>query len=260
LFGLFKKKSSQDRYLDDVAESLHKTLAPILPRQNAVNLAAECFSDLQQQIAHGMFRQGPNPREVLMAYYCLCNMVRESGSGGDKLMVLRISTMAQVLANKFNEQHELTALEKGIFLYGKETLKEYLPNQSKSDLEDLKRKASNIVFEFASANGASLSSDQAATLINNVCANISETDICRGGEKILAISALTSMTAYSIDQGDIDEANTYFASVNAALKNYRGEQEKSFNDYQSNALRTIILEYGSVVQELKDANNRAAEH
>ena len=258
MFGLFKKKNTQDPYLEKVAAILHTTMAPMLPLQNAYNLAAECLSELQGHIAEGMFRPGPNPREPVMAYYCLCSMVRESGSGDDKQMVLKTSIMARVLASEFKDQQTFTPLENGICLFGEQTLNEYFPAQSKDDIANLKRKAADIVFEIASANGAPLSSDEAATLIDNVCANIPETDAWKGGEKVLAIWALTNITGYAIDQEDIDGANAYFACVNAAIKEYVEGQMASFSDYQAQALRTIVSEYGPVVQELEEANKRLA--
>ena len=257
MFGLFKKKNTQDPYLEKVAAILHTTMAPMMPLQNAYNLAEECLGELKVHISNGMFRPGANPRETVMAYYCLCSMVKESGSGDDKQMVFKISIMARVLASAFKDQQSFTPLEKGICLFGEQTLNESPPTQSKDDIANLKRKASDIVFEITRANGAQLSRTNAATLIDNVCANIPETDACKGGEKVLAISALTSITAYAIDQDDINGANAYFACVNAAMKKYVEGQMPSFSDYQGQALRTITREFGSVVQELKDANKRS---
>ncbi|PQO94702.1 hypothetical protein C5614_19150 [Massilia phosphatilytica] len=136
---------------------------------------------------------------------------------------------------------------------------ENFPAQSESDLVNIKRKASEIVFEIANANGASISRDEAAMLINNVCANIPNADACKGGEKVLAISALSNITAYSIDQDDIDGANVYAACFFAAMKKYVEGQMPSFNEYQSQALRMIVKEHSPVVQELMEANKRQAE-
>lgn len=135
---------------------------------------------------------------------------------------------------------------------------EYLPAPSESDLVNIKRKASEIVFEIAKANGASISRDEAAILINNVCANIPNADACKGGDKVLAISALSNITAYSIDQDDIDDANVYAACFFAAMKECVEGQMPSFSDYQSQALRMIVKEHGVVIQELKAANKRQA--
>lgn len=259
MFTFFKKKKApQDPYLEKIAAILHTTMGPMMPLQNAYRVAAECLGELHGHIANGMFSPGPNPRETVMAYYCLCNMVRESGLSDDKQMVLMVSIMAGVLARAFEDQQTFTPLEKGICLFGEQTLSEYFPTQSKDDIANLKRKASDIMFEITSANSAPLSREDATTLIDNVCANIPETDVYKGGEKVLAISALTNITAYAIDQNDIDEANAYFVCTSAAMRKYVEGQMASFSHYQAQALRTIIREYGSVVQELKEANKRSA--
>lgn len=136
---------------------------------------------------------------------------------------------------------------------------EHFPVPSESDLVNIKRKASEIVSEIANANGALISRDEAAMLINNVCANIPNADVCKGGEKVLAISALSNITAYSIDQNDIDGANVYAACFFAAMKKYVEGQMSSFSDYQSQSLRMIVKEHSTVVQELMEANKRQAE-
>lgn len=227
-----------------------------MPLQNAYNLAAECLGELQGHVSTGTFNPGPNPREAVMAYYCMCSMVRESGSSDDKQIVLKILIMARLLASKFEDQQTFTPLEKGICLFGEQTLNKYFPTQSKDDIASLKRKASDIVFEITNSNGAPIARNDAATLIENVSANIPENDVFKGGETVLAISALTSITAYSIDQEDIERANAYFSCVNAALKKYVEGQMASFTDYQAQAIRTVIRNYGPVVQELKEANQQ----
>ena len=260
MFGLFKKKNTQDPYLVRVAAILHTTMAPMMPLQNAYNLAAECQGELQGRISNGTFRPGPNPREAVMAYYCLCSMVRESGSSDGKQIVLKVSIMAHLLASEFQDQQGFTPLEKGICLFGEQTLNEYFPKKSKEDIAALKSKAADIVYEITNSNGAPISLDDAANLINNVSANIPETDVFKGGEKVLAISALTSITAYSIDQGEVERANAYFSCVNAAMKKYVEGQMATFSDYQSQAMRSVIRNYAPVVQELKEANQPGLPH
>lgn len=228
----------------------------MIPLQNAYSLAAECLGELHGFISNGTFRPGSNPREAVMAYYCLCSMVRESGSSDDKEIVLKISIMADLLASKFQNQQNFTPLEKGICLFGEQTLNEYFPNQSKDDIAGLKRKAADIVYEIANSNGAPISHDDSVSLINNVSANIPETDVFKGGEKVLAISALTSITAYSIDQGEIQRANAYFSCVNAAMKKFMEDQVTNFNDYQTQAIRSVIRNYAPVVEELEQANQQ----
>ena len=61
LFDLFKKKPSKDPYLERVASILHSTLAPMLPLPQAYGLAAECLSDLRQQIRKGVLVDGKHP-------------------------------------------------------------------------------------------------------------------------------------------------------------------------------------------------------
>ncbi|MFC3459495.1 hypothetical protein [Massilia haematophila] len=130
--------------------------------------------------------------------------------------------------------------------------------QSESSLVNIKRKASEIVFEIANANGASISRDEASMLINNVCANIPDADACKGGEKVLAILSLSNITAYSIDHDDIDGANVYAACFFAAMKKYVEGQMPSFSDYQKQALHMVVKEHGPVVQELMEANKRTS--
>jgi hypothetical protein len=256
LFSIFKRKPSQDPYLKKVSAILHEYMKPMMPLQNAYGLAAECLGELKEHISNGVFQPGPAPREEVMAYYCMCSMVRESGSSNDKIVVFQILTMARLLAEKFEKKQNFTPLEKGICLFGEQSLSEYFPKQTKEDIESIKSKSSDIVFEIARSNGALLSCHEAAILINNVCANISETDVYKGGEKVLAISALTSITAYAIDQNDIDGANAYFDCVGAAMKKFVEGQMATFTDYQAQSLRSIIRNYESVVQELKEANKR----
>lgn len=259
LFGLFKKKYSHNPYLSGVAAILHKTMGPIMPLQNAYDLAAECMAELQGHIRNGTFRTGPDPREMIMAYYCLCSMVRESGSSDNREHVLMVSVMANSLADKIGDSHTFTPLEQGICIFGKQTLKEYFPVPRKDTVASVKQNAADIVFKITSTNGVSISRDDAGALIDNLCANIPETDVCKGGEKVLAISALSSITAYSIDHNDIDGANAYAECFFAAMKNHVEGQMASFNEYQAGALRTVVGEHRSVVQELMEANRRSAE-
>jgi hypothetical protein len=158
--------------------------------------------------------------------------------------------MASLLASEFQNQQTFTPLEKGICLFGEQTLNEDFPNQSKDDIAVLKRKAADIVYEITNSNGAPISHDDAAKLIKNVSANILETDVFKGGEKVLAISALTSITAYSIDQGEIERSNAYFNCVNAAIKKYVEGQMATFSDYQTKAINSVIRNYAPVVEEL----------
>jgi hypothetical protein len=80
IFNLFRKKAAKDPYLEKVASILHSTLRPMMPIQNAYDLAAECLGELKSNISKGMFRDGANPREAVMAYYSLCCR-RQSNTG-----------------------------------------------------------------------------------------------------------------------------------------------------------------------------------
>jgi hypothetical protein len=78
LFDLFKKKPSNDQYLERVASILHSALVPMLSLPQAYGLAVECLSDLKGMISKEVFLDGPNPRESVMAYFSLCTMVHEA--------------------------------------------------------------------------------------------------------------------------------------------------------------------------------------
>lgn len=75
-FDIFEKKTAKDTYIEKVASILHTTIGPMMPLQNAYNLAEECLGELKGNISKGTFRDGAHPRETVMAYYSLCSMVR----------------------------------------------------------------------------------------------------------------------------------------------------------------------------------------
>lgn len=256
LFNLFKKKTGKDQYLEKVATILHSTIGPMMPIQNAYNLAVECLGELKGNISKGMFRDGANPREVVMAYYSLCSMVHESSLNDDRETVFRISIMARVLAEQFTDQRNLTQLEKGICLFGEQALSECLPEHTDKDIAKIKLSAAEIIINLVSEQGASVSRDDLLKLVENVSANIGDRDIYKAGDKLLAISALTNVTAYSIDQGDIQMANIYANCFGAAFNKYVKGQKELFNEYQNGALRTIIAGHMPVVKELMQCNTR----
>jgi hypothetical protein len=259
-FDLFKKKKAgKDEYLEKVASILHSTIGPMMPMQNAYDLAEECLGELKGNISKGMFHDGANPRESVMAYYSLCSMVRETSLNDDRSTVLKISVMARVLAGQFKNQLDLTQLEKGICLFGEQALSDSPPKHTVEDVAKIKLRAAEIIFTLVNEQGASVTQDDLLKLITNVSANIGDVDICKAGDKLLALSALTSVTAYSIDQGDIPMANVYANCVGAAFNKYVKDQKHTFDDYQNDALRTIVDGYGPVVQELMKCNTRANE-
>lgn len=122
----------------------------------------------------------------------------------------------------------------------------------------IKLGAAEILVNLVLEQGASVSRDDMRQLVENVSANIGDREIDKAGEKVLALSALTSVTAYSIDQGDIHMANVYFKCVNVALDRYVKGQMESFDGYQTGAIRTIMQGYSSVVKELVEANGNPA--
>ena len=256
MFGLFKSKSTKDPYLERVAVILNKTVGPELPIQNAYDLAVECLGELKANIAKGMFRPGSNPRELVMAYYCLCSMVRELGEADDKGMVLRISIMTRVLGTQLESQSGFTPLEIGIRQFGAQTLSEGVPKNSADEVAELKTRAVEILVELAAEQGEAVAKGDMKQLVENVASNIGERDICKGGDKVLALSALSNVTAYYIDQGDIRLANVFSQCFFAAVNKFFKDKMEALDSYQSGAVRSIMRDYGSVVKELMQANSK----
>lgn len=124
---------------------------------------------------------------------------------------------------------------------------------AEDNIARVKEGAAEFIARLAREQGAAVSQDDMLSLVENLSANIGERDIGLAGDKVLAMAALTSITAYSIDQGDIGMANTYFACVMAGFDHVKGEWD-ALSPYQSNALQTIIREFSSVKDELAVAN------
>lgn len=258
LSKLFKKKAGKDQYLEKVASILHSSIGSMMTIESAYSLAAECLGELKGNISKGMFFDGANPREAVMAYYSLCSMVRESSLNDDKVTVLMVSIMAGVLADEFKDKSNLTPLEKGICLFGEQALAEGLPKHTDKDVTQIQLGAVEIIFRLVSEQGALVSREELRKLVENVSANIGDRDVCKAGDKLLAISALSSITGYSIDQGDIQLANIYANCVGAAFNQFVNGKKESFNDYQNGALRTVMRGHIPVVEELMQCNARAA--
>lgn len=254
LFDLFKKNSSNDRYLERVASILHSTLAPMLSLPQAYGLAAECLSDLKGMISKGVFLDGPNPRESVMAYFSLCTMVHEARSSDDGETVFKIAIFARVQGDKLKDQRTFTPLEKGICQFGASVLAEGTSAHSAEDVSKVKTGAVSIILELLQEQGASVSHDDIKQLVENVSALVVEREIVKVGDKVLAISSLTNVTGYSIDQGDLAMANVYFRCVMAAMDKFVKGQQRHLNEHQMGALRTIMRSYKKVVQELQAAN------
>ena len=119
--------------------------------------------------------------------------------------------------------------------------------------------AVEIIFALIREQGASVSRDNLLKLVENVSANIGDRDICKAGSKLLAISALSNVTGYSIDQGDIQMANVYANCVGTAFDKYVKGQKESFTDYQNSALQTIMKEHMPLLKELMQCNTQANE-
>lgn len=254
LFDLFKKKSSNDPYLERVASILYSTLAPMLPRSQAYSLAAECLKDLKNMISKGVFLDGPNPRESVMAYFSLCTMVHEARSSDDGETVFKIGILARVQGDKFKDQSRFSPLEKGICQFGATVLAEGESAHSAQDVSTVKMGAVTVILELLQEQDASVSRDDIKQLVENVSALVVEREIVKVGDKVLAISSLTNVTGYSVDQGDLAMANVYFRCVVAAMDKYVKGQQGRLSEHQLGAIRTIMASYKSVVQELQAAN------
>ena len=122
--------------------------------------------------------------------------------------------------------------------------------------DDIKRGAARFLWDLVQSQGARLSLDDMRQLVDNVSANIGDADIKKAGPRVLALSCLTSVTANAIDNGELAMANMYFACVSVAFEKHFKPHIQSFDAYQKNALLTIMKEYGSVVHELRAANEQ----
>ncbi len=254
-FDLFKKKPSKDPYLEKVAAMLHSTLGPMLPLPQAYNLAAECLSDLRQLISKGVFKDGSNPRESVMAYFSLCTMIHEARSTDEREIVFKIGILARVHSDNFKDQSDFTPLEKGICQFGATVLAETNPVPSAEDVSKVKLGAVSIILELLEEQGASVDRNDIKQLVENVSTHVGEREMVKVGDKVLAISSLTNVTGYSIDQGDLAMANIYFHCVTAAMEKYVKGQQNYLNEHQMGAIRSIISSYSPVVQELLAAND-----
>lgn len=255
LFDFLKKKPIKDQYLEKVADILHSTMGPMLPLKNAYNLSAECLRELRNNISKGVFHDGPNPRETLMAYYSLCSMVHESGLKDDKMTLLKITIMAQVLIKELADQGDLSLLEKGICQFGQQVLSEDSHLHSIEDPVEIKLSTVTIIMNLMKEHGASVSQDDVSNIVENVASNVGDKEICKVGEKVLALSVLSNATGYFIDQGDIQTATKYFMCIGAAIRKYFEGQMESFSTHQSSALRSIMEDYSSLAKELMEAQN-----
>lgn len=258
MFGLFKKK--KEPYLERVASILHQTIGPTLPLENAYNLAEECLQELRSNISRGMFQDGANPRENIMAYYSLCSMVNESSASDDKMDVLKISIMAQLLKEKLGEFESMSSLEKGIWQFGEQALSEGSGTYTKGDIEKIRSDAVQIIMDLMREQEVTASRQDVVKIVKNVSSNIGDKEVSKVGEKVLAVSVLSNATGYYIDQGGNDLAHSYFMCIGAAIRMHFEGQMDSYSEHQSKALSMIMQDHRSLGEELMTNSNEPFEN
>ena len=249
MFGFLKKKNEKVKYLLRVAAILHENTGPTLPLKNAYNLAEECLNELKGNISSGMFHDGPNPKENIMAYYSMCSMVNEMSAADDKMTVLKLSVMTRALKDELGAFENMTSLEKGIWQFGEQVLADGLSAPSEVDVEKIKSDSVQIIMDLMKDQEVVVLEQDVKKIVNNVSANMGDREISKVGERILAVSVLSNATGYYIDQGENDIAYSYFMCI-AAMREYFEEKLESYDDYQKSALRVILQEYRSLGEEL----------
>ena len=144
MFGYFRKQSGKDQYVLRVAAILREYIGPAF---HAYNLAEECLGDLRDSIANGMFHDGPNPQENVMAYYSICSMISETSSADDKTTVLKLSVMAGILKDQLGAFENMTPLEKGIWQFGEQVLAGGLMAPSADTIAKIKSATVQIIMD-----------------------------------------------------------------------------------------------------------------
>jgi hypothetical protein len=250
MFGFLKKKNGKDQYLLRVAEILHENVGPTLPLKNAYNLAEECLSELRGNISRGMFHDGPNPKENIMAYYSMCSMVNEMSAANDKMTVLKLSVMTRALKDELGAFENMTSLEKGIWQFGEQVLADGLSAPSESEIAKIKSDSVQIIMDLMKDQEVVALEHDIKKIVDNVSSNVGDKEVSKVGERILAVSVLSNATGYYIDQGENDIARSFFMCIGAAIRKYFEGQMESYNDYQKNALRVIMQDHRSLGEEL----------
>lgn len=250
MFGFFKNKGGKDQYLLEVAEILHENIGPTLPLANAYNLAGECLNELRGHISSGMFHDGPDPKQNIMAFYSMCSMISETSSADDKTAILKLSVMAGVLKNKLGSFEKMTSLEKGIFQFGEQVLEGGLSAPSEEDVGETKSAAIQIIMGLMNEQEALVPESDIKKIVENVSANVGDREVSKVGAKVLAVSVLSNATGYFIDQGQNEVAYTYFMCIGAAIRKHFEGHLDSFSDYQKSALQAIMQDYKSLGEEL----------
>ena len=250
MFGFFKKIIKKDPYLERVALIMHQTIGPAFPLENAYNMAEECLHDLRINIKEGMFQDGSNPGENIMAYYSLCSMVNESSPSDDKMEVLKMSVMARLLKEKLGEFENMSSLEKGIFQFGEQALSDGPGTYAKEDIEKIKFDTVQIIMNLMRDQEVTASQQDVTEIVNNVSSSVGEKEVSKVGKKVLAVSVLSNAAGYYIDQEKHKLASSYFMCIGAAMRMYFEGQMDSYNEHQANALKTILEGYPSLGEEL----------
>ena len=250
MFRFFKKKGDKDQYLLKVAEILHENIGPTLPLENAYNLAGECLNELRGHISSGMFHDGPDPKENILAFYSMCSMISETSSADDKIAVLKLSVMAGVLKGKLGPFEKMTSLEKGIFQFGEQVLSSGLSAPSQGDIDEIKSDAVQVIMQLMKEQEALVTEGDVKKIVENVSANVGDREVSKVGTKVLAVSVLSNATGYFIDQGENDVAYSYFMCIGAAIPKYFDGHLDSYSDYQKSTLRAIMQDYKSLGEEL----------
>lgn len=248
MFGLFRKKG-KDQYLLKVASILHDNIGPELPLENAYNLAEESLNELRGNISKGMFKDGANPKENIMAYYSLCSMLNESGAADDKMAVFKISIMTRVLKEKLGDSNNMSPLEKGICQFGEHVLSEDSSAPKKEDVAKIKLNAVKIIMALMEGQDVIAPLQDVTTIVDNVSSDVGDRAVLKVGEHVLAVSVLSNAAGYFIDQGKTDMAYSYYTCIRAAMDKHFEGQMDSYSDYQKNSLRVIIQGYISLGEE-----------
>lgn len=230
--------------------SIWMLLGPTLPAENAYNLAEECLNELRSHISSGMFHDGPDPKEDIMAFYSMCSMISETSSADDKTTVLILWVMAEVLKEKLGPFEKMTSLEKGIFQFGEQVLAGGLSAPSSNDIDKIKSDAVQVIMGLMKEQEALVSESDVKTIVNNVSANVGDREVSKVGAQILAVSVLSNATGYFIDHGENDIAYSYFMCIGAAIRRYFEGRLDSYSDYQKSALQAIMQDYRSLGEEL----------
>ncbi len=247
MFVFFKKKTGKDQYLVRVAAILHENIGPTF---NTYGLAEECLSELRGNISSGIFHDGPNPEENIMAYYAICSMISETSSADDRAAVLKLAVMARVLKDKLVAFENMTSLEKGIWQYGEQVLAGGLMAPSDGEIARIKSESAKIIMDLMEEQEVRALEADVGKIVDSVSSNVGDREVSKVGERVLAVSVMSNATGYYIDQGERDLAYSYFKCVGAAISKYFEGQMEPYTDYQKNALRGIVRDHCSLGEEL----------